>query len=188
MKENVDSDLTSSSQPSQSPPASSSAPRRAYVRRNKDAQRGRKPGAKTWTEQEQGLLVDIVTSLKPIGKGGWHNVAVALNKLMGRNRDDEAAKNRFFAVCSFLFKLCLSLLLQLANFKKPTGDPDLPDTIRKAKQAFFLIEERVAAGSLGPQCFSLSAKSCSSGLGGVPANVCDLSDGEVAQLSDVDSG
>lgn len=88
-------------------------------------------------------ILDIVEDIMPIGKLMWDDVAIAFNNVADRrgwvSRDADALKKKFRA---------------LADSKKPTGDPDCPEPVRRAKAISAAIDNSIHGVDLGEEISS----------------------------------
>lgn len=94
----------------------------------------RTSGAKKYTTAEVTALLDVVELIKPIGGEMWKRIAVEFNKTARANlweeRDEDSLKAKFKGL--------------VAN-KKPTGDPNCPSPVKRAKRIKKSIEEGIGA-------------------------------------------
>ncbi|ETV64090.1 hypothetical protein H257_18970, partial [Aphanomyces astaci] len=78
---------------------------------------------KSWCPASVDLLLDITVDVLPLGKNGWEKVERRFNRLAEPKllpiRDADALKRKF---------------LLLKNHAKPTGDPDCPEEVQRAKR------------------------------------------------------
>ena len=76
-------------------------------------------------------LLSLIEGHLPTGQYMWDRLAGAFNEGARRDdmRDAEALKNKF---------------IRLKNHPKPTGDPDCPEEVRRAKRVQRLIEAQCA--------------------------------------------
>lgn len=80
--------------------------------------KGRKAGAKNWTEFETDQLLDVVEQVLPTGSKQWEKVALFLLQQYGKNRAALACSRRFN---------------RLASVEKPTGCAEVPRLVQRAK-------------------------------------------------------
>jgi hypothetical protein len=86
-------------------------------------------------DEEVDALLDIMAVIKPIGKSEWEKVTSKYNeKHSDRRRTMRNLRNRFNIE---------------ANKKPPTGDPDCPPLVRKAKRINYSIKKKAGALVLG---------------------------------------
>ncbi|KAF0684970.1 Aste57867_23093 [Aphanomyces stellatus] len=92
---------------------------------------------KGWCPPAVDILLDIVGEVLPLGKNGWEKVESRFNRLgtpqLLPMRDSEALKRKF---------------LLLKNHAKPTGDPDCPQDVQRAKRIQRDIDMSVSVLSL----------------------------------------
>ncbi|KAF0719664.1 Aste57867_878 [Aphanomyces stellatus] len=92
---------------------------------------------KSWCPTAVDLLLDIAGEVLPLGKNGWEKVDGRFNRLGAPQllpvRDGEALKRKF---------------LLLKNHAKPTGDPDCPEEVQRAKRIQRDIDMSVSVLSL----------------------------------------
>ncbi|RQM30694.1 hypothetical protein B5M09_013197 [Aphanomyces astaci] len=77
----------------------------------------------SWCPASVDLLLDITVDVLPLGKNGWEKMERRFNRLAEPKllpiRDADALKRKF---------------LLLKNHAKPTGDPDCPEEVQRAKR------------------------------------------------------
>jgi len=95
---------------------------------------GRVNGAKTYSVPSLKVLNTIVEKVLPLGRNMWNTVCEQYNQKTKESRDWDSLKTRW---------------MKMVNDKKPTGDPDCPEHIKKAKILYHLITESSDAGQLG---------------------------------------
>ncbi|KAG1711530.1 hypothetical protein DVH05_008782 [Phytophthora capsici] len=81
-------------------------------------------------------MLVLVEARLPFGAEQWQSIASAYNSHLPvgwPQRDGDSLKRKF---------------LGLKNKRKPTGDPDCPEEVRKAKQVFRMIEAKCAVTTL----------------------------------------
>ena len=89
---------------------------------------GRSQGAKNYSQAEKDKMLDIVSEVLPLGDLDWQQVAEKHNRLFPATaRDADSLKRKF---------------TELAKKKPPTGDPNCPQDVKRAKQLFRNIEKR----------------------------------------------
>jgi hypothetical protein len=94
------------------------------------------------------LMLETIESVRPIGGAEWEIVAdMHMTLYPELNRDALSLQRKFNA---------------LHSSTVPSGDPDCPDYIRRAKRAKFLIEEHSDASNLRDHHFLLSPNAVSS--------------------------
>ena len=91
---------------------------------------GRAPGSQTYNDQDIEALLDIVQELRPLGADQWQNVADRYNRGAASReraqRDADSLRKKFNGLC---------------RHKKPTGDPQCPPLVKRAKRIQRDIEE-----------------------------------------------
>ena len=92
------------------------------------------PAGLKYTEDQDSVLVDLVGRHLPTGGDQWIRLTAEYQIRTGVSRDEESLKERF---------------KKLRNSKKPTGDPDCPPNIRKAKQVWREILSKMAVQDMG---------------------------------------
>ncbi|RHY04880.1 hypothetical protein DYB36_006910 [Aphanomyces astaci] len=90
-----------------------------------------KRSAPNWNDKDVEILLDCIQDLVPLGQNGWAKVTQQFNahNNVGFARDWEACKRKF----TFL-----------KSVKKPTGDPDCPPLVVRAKHIQRDIDSRAA--------------------------------------------
>ncbi|KAF0701684.1 Aste57867_7905 [Aphanomyces stellatus] len=95
---------------------------------------------KSWCPVSVDLLLEITQDILPLGKNGWETVEGRFNRLAESKqlpvRDGDALKRKF---------------LLLKKHPKPTGNPDLPDEVLRAKRVQKEIDQSVSVLSLGDE-------------------------------------
>jgi hypothetical protein len=88
--------------------------------------KGRGKG-KNFTSSELDTMLIVVEKLLPMGGDHWDQVTMEYNKKVSadRIRNAESLRKKFKT---------------LRNVKKPTGDPDCPIEVKRAKRAQYSIE------------------------------------------------
>ncbi|KAJ2975528.1 hypothetical protein NUW54_g11718 [Trametes sanguinea] len=96
---------------------------------------GRPQGSTNFSTADLDTLLKLVEKHMPYGMNGWKRVCDEYNEYALVNirpkRDARALRQKYY---------------RLVNSKKPTGDPDCPDEVRRAKRLEREIEERVHYG------------------------------------------
>ena len=92
------------------------------------------PTGLKYTDEEDRILVDLVAEHLPTGGDQWIRLTAEFQIQAGVNRDEDSLKERF---------------KKLRNVRKPTGDPDIPSTVLKAKQVWQDILSKMAVQDLG---------------------------------------
>ena len=110
---------------------------RGRVERRKTKTSGRGLGSKNYTSIEVAALLDCVESVLPLGYQEWSIVANRYAAWQAENempfRDLQGLKAKFD---------------KLVNTKKPTGSPDCPVPVRRAKKIAKSMQSRCVAASL----------------------------------------
>lgn len=101
---------------------------------SKRKNKGRKKGAKKWSEDEIKLMLDIVEDELPAGSDDWEYTAARMYKEGKFNRDGSAVKAKFET---------------LAFKEKPTGSASIPRLIMRAKDIKDKIAQEEVIGSAG---------------------------------------
>jgi hypothetical protein len=85
---------------------------------------------KNFTSSELDAMLTVVEELLPLGGDHWEHVALEYNKKVSadRVRNAESLRKKFKT---------------LRNVKKPTGDPDCPIEVKRAKRAQYSIEAKM---------------------------------------------
>jgi hypothetical protein len=81
----------------------------------------RDKGGKNYSIDKQKKMLDVIESMLPIGSEEWNKVAFEYNRIRKRGsseRDPDSLKRKFKS---------------LYSFRKPTGDPTILETVRRAK-------------------------------------------------------
>jgi hypothetical protein len=88
-----------------------------------------------WTDAEVNILLNHVEEFMPMGSNGWQKVARLFNAcdLVHHARDVDSCKRKF---------------VKLKNHAKPTGDPDCPPLVKRAKRLQYAIDNHAAVVSL----------------------------------------
>jgi hypothetical protein len=126
--------------PAMAPPIPPPSARGTVKPTPKDARKGKKKvksnqkivkggGNSKYTKEELTLLLDAIERTCPIGQIAWTTVKNEFNSHVGeeRERDEKSLRNRFAA---------------LYQTKVPTGNPNIPPLIKRAKEIQDKIEER----------------------------------------------
>ncbi|KAG9398107.1 hypothetical protein AC1031_014906 [Aphanomyces cochlioides] len=74
---------------------------------------------KGWCAESVNYMLDQVEDIRPLGRNGWLKVERAFNSSNFAERDADTLKRKFVA---------------LKNHSKPTGDPDCPPDVARAKR------------------------------------------------------
>ena len=90
-------------------------------------------GGKHWKDCDVNLLLDILYEHLPRGGNEWELVVEEFNKKTPAQRDVESCRRKYKS---------------LKNVRKPTGDPDCPDNVKRAKRIQREIETRISASTL----------------------------------------
>ncbi len=99
--------------------------------------KGRKPGAASWTAQDDSLLLTITREVLPRGAMQWRDVTVRFNQQRSgqqAERLEDGLKARF---------------RRLIATPKPSGDGVVPGNVREALDVQRLIEDEIQATTLG---------------------------------------
>eukprot|EP00033_Pygsuia_biforma_P004842 GCRY01005308.1.p2 GENE.GCRY01005308.1~~GCRY01005308.1.p2 ORF type:complete len:169 (-),score=27.47 GCRY01005308.1:1524-2030(-) len=94
---------------------------------------GRQQGIKNFTDAEITTLLDLIADVKPIGADHWSMVFQRFSAVHPSQRTEESLKKKFRS---------------LANAKKPTGDPDCPAEVKRAKHLNQEIQEMIHMATL----------------------------------------
>jgi hypothetical protein len=92
--------------------------------------KGKVTKGKNFTASELNAMLTLVEEFLPLGSDHWENVAFEYNKKVSSDRVRNADSLRK------KFKV-------LRNVKKPTGDPDCPIEVKRAKRAQYAIEAKM---------------------------------------------
>ncbi|RHY04899.1 hypothetical protein DYB36_008192 [Aphanomyces astaci] len=96
---------------------------------------------KSWCPSSIDLLLDTTLDVLPLGKNGWEKVESRFNRLAETKllpvRDVDALKRKF---------------ILLKNHAKPTGDPECPVEVKRAKRIQREIDQSVSVMSLDGGC------------------------------------
>ncbi|ETV82888.1 hypothetical protein H257_04662 [Aphanomyces astaci] len=94
---------------------------------------------KSWCAASVNLLLDHVQEILPLGKNGWAKVELEYSKAGSAypQRDGESLKRKY---------------QQLRNNPKPTGNPECPSDVRRAKQIARDIDTKADVLPLGDEC------------------------------------
>lgn len=87
---------------------------------------------------ELDTLLTLVEKSLPMGADQWEYLTLEFNKSVSsdRARDMESLRKKF---------------KNLKNKKKPTGDPDCPIEVKRAKRAHYQIESRMSVENMGSE-------------------------------------
>lgn len=111
---------------------------RGRVERSGTKGTGRGLGSKNYTPREVSILLNLVENVLPLGYQEWSIVTSQYSEWQTKNdtpvRDLQILKSKFD---------------KLVNAKKPTGSPDCPDPVRRAKNIAKSMQSRCAAAPLG---------------------------------------
>ncbi|KAK9322080.1 hypothetical protein V1517DRAFT_308364 [Lipomyces orientalis] len=101
------------------------------------AKRGR-DGSQNFSLQDRNAMLDAIEKIRPVGPAKWEQVVELYEEYCvqsNRNSRDATAIRRKFS--------------QMVNLPKPTGDPDCPPDVRRAKQLNRTINESLEMAGLG---------------------------------------
>src|SRR5690242_400221 len=91
--------------------------------------RGRIPGAQNFTQEDTDELLSLLETVAPGSQVGWQRIKDSYNEYAVTNgrqiRDVQSLKNKFNS---------------LANKTKPSGEPNCPINVRRAKEIRRKIE------------------------------------------------
>eukprot|EP01038_Epipyxis_sp_PR26KG_P017783 gene17783-24817_t len=93
-------------------------------------------GVRNFTEWEVNTLLDITERILPLGADHWQEDVATLFNTAAQGRDQSAPPRESDSLKT-KFKA-------LKNVKKPTGDPDCPPLVRRAKRIYYQIEQRMS--------------------------------------------
>ncbi|KAH9446208.1 hypothetical protein Pst134EB_024026 [Puccinia striiformis f. sp. tritici] len=98
---------------------------------NQNQRRGRQAGSQGYSEEDSMALCDAVKHVLPLGSNDWERVRELYSQYTDHHqrnqRDAEPLKTKFRT---------------MVNAKKPTGDPNIKESIRYAKRVSNMIKER----------------------------------------------
>lgn len=96
----------------------------------------KRKSAPNWHDFDVGVLLDAVQEVLPLGGNGWEKVQqiFSRNQAITTARDADACKRKFIA---------------LKNHRKPTGDPDCPPNVVRAKRLQREIDSHASVQKIG---------------------------------------
>ncbi|KAI9613265.1 hypothetical protein KEM48_003815 [Puccinia striiformis f. sp. tritici PST-130] len=98
---------------------------------NQNQRRGRQAGSQGYSEEDSMALCDAVKHVLPLGSNDWERVRELYSQYADHHqrnqRDAEPLKTKFRT---------------MVNAKKPTGDPNIKESIRYTKRVSNMIKER----------------------------------------------
>ncbi|KZT57959.1 hypothetical protein CALCODRAFT_406218, partial [Calocera cornea HHB12733] len=99
--------------------------------------KGRSAGAPNYSTGELAVLIELLELNRPIGPGGWEDVMAGMQSYWAtegmEGRSAESLKRKF---------------AELSHKPKPTGEGEMPDLIRRAKDIDREIQNDVHMGNL----------------------------------------